>query len=137
MQILSAASQHRGVSLWTRLALMTCTVLLFTFLTAEPFRFTARAHGAKPLPPAAGLIVIVNTTVDGNDVVPGDGQCDSNIGLPGEQCTLRAAIMEANAHAGDDAIHFEIPASDPGCSGGQCRIKYSTALPDISTNIEF
>src|SRR5215813_220805 len=137
MQILSAASQHRGVSLWPRLALMACTVLLFTFLTASRLSSSSSAHGGRPVPLPAGLIFVVNTTADGSDVAPGDGQCDSNIGLPGEQCTLRAAIMEANAHAGDDAIHFEIPASDPGCSGGQCRIKYSTALPDISTNIEF
>ncbi len=43
---------------------------------------------------------VVNTTDDANDAAPGDGICQT-INL---NCTLRAAITEANALAGDDII---------------------------------
>src|SRR5262245_63420762 len=137
MQISSIAFQCQSARWWQRLALITLAILVFTVFSAARLSPASSAHGGGSVSQPAGLIFIVNTTADGNDVAPGDGQCDSNISLPGEQCTLRAAIMEANAHPGDDAIRFEIPASDAGCSGGQCRIRYSTVLPDISTNIEF
>src|SRR5438132_609352 len=42
----------------------------------------------------------VNTTVDSVDASPGDGICADSLG----RCSLRAAIMEANAHAGPDSI---------------------------------
>src|ERR1051326_7209923 len=46
----------------------------------------------------------VNSTTDAVDVNPGDGTCAT----AGSVCTLRAAIQEANAHAGDDTI--DVPA---------------------------
>ena len=42
----------------------------------------------------------VNTTVDAVDELPGDGICDAGDG----DCSLRAAIMEANALAGADEV---------------------------------
>lgn len=42
----------------------------------------------------------VNSTADTVDAAPGDGACSD----AGGNCTLRAAIREANALAGDDAI---------------------------------
>ncbi|MEA2422358.1 MAG: large repetitive protein, partial [Thermoleophilaceae bacterium] len=42
----------------------------------------------------------VNTGVDGVDVIPGNGTCDTGTGA----CTLRAAIQEANALPGADEI---------------------------------
>ena len=50
-------------------------------------------------------------------------------------CTLRAAIEEANAHAGGDGISFSIPTSDPGYSNGMWTINLSRALPDISDSV--
>jgi CSLREA domain-containing protein len=44
----------------------------------------------------------VNTTVDGMDANPGDGICEMTIGEG--DCSLRAAIMEANVHLGADVI---------------------------------
>src|SRR3546814_3173471 len=41
---------------------------------------------------------------DDTDRNPGDGKCDGSL-LPGDKCTLRAAIMEANALAGRSAEH--------------------------------
>ena len=47
---------------------------------------------------------IVNTAADAPDQVPGDGQCAA-FGLPpAARCTLRAAIMEANAQGGSHLI---------------------------------
>jgi len=52
----------------------------------------------------------VTSTGDEPDLVPGNGACLTSAGT----CTLRAAIMEANAHADlSDSIVFAIPTSDP------------------------
>lgn len=48
---------------------------------------------------------VVNSNGDGADSAPGDGVCETASG--NGICTLRAAIGEANALAGDDAITFE------------------------------
>ncbi len=44
--------------------------------------------------------ILVNTTADGTDAAPGDGACQTANG----QCTLRAAIQEANALGGQQSI---------------------------------
>ena len=49
---------------------------------------------------AQGVTFTVNSTADAADNNPGDGLCDPGTG----NCTLRAAIMEANALAGADTI---------------------------------
>src|SRR5438034_8433709 len=56
-----------------------------------------------PMPAKAGLLLVVDSTADTSDNAPGDGVCDG-----GGACTLRAAIEEANATPGADAINFEI-----------------------------
>lgn len=56
----------------------------------------------------------VNETGDASDVSAGDGVCDRDASTPGSQCTLRAAIEEANALAGSDNITFNIPKTDGG-----------------------
>ena len=53
-----------------------------------------------PAEPAQAATFTVNSTVDAVDATPGDGACDDGAG----SCTLRAAIMEANASAGADTI---------------------------------
>jgi hypothetical protein len=40
------------------------------------------------------------------DATPGDDICDVDLITPGPQCTLRAAVMEANAKPGPDRIVF-------------------------------
>lgn len=49
----------------------------------------------------------VNMTTDAVDANTGDSICDSDLGTPGLQCTLRAAIQEANATAGANTIDFD------------------------------
>src|SRR5262245_44419058 len=53
---------------------------------------------------AGAATFTVTTTVDGDDANPGDGLCATM----GGECTLRAAIEEANAH--DDLDTIELPA---------------------------
>ncbi|MGM0621681.1 MAG: right-handed parallel beta-helix repeat-containing protein [Bacteroidota bacterium] len=71
---------------------------------------------------------IVNSTGNDGDTNPGDGICDTggpNVeGKP--ECTLRAAIQEANALAGKNHIMFDIPGSAPHV------ISPETALPEIT-----
>ena len=42
------------------------------------------------------------------DLVPGDTHCDAINVIPGDQCTLRAAVMEANAGDSPDRIEFVV-----------------------------
>jgi hypothetical protein len=55
--------------------------------------------------PAQAATYVVNTfDVDLPDANTGLAECDANPGVVGDQCTLRAAIMQANAGAGQDTI---------------------------------
>ncbi len=81
----------------------------------------ASAAGPAPEGANAPLLFTVNTTSDAGDATPGNGICDTASG-----CTLRAAITEANAHAGPDTIHFAIPGNGPH------TINLTSNLPNIS-----
>ena len=61
----------------------------------------------------------VNSILDTGDSSPGDAVCDDG----GGNCTLRAAIEEANALSGTDNIHFSI------AGGGPHTFTPATALP--------
>jgi CSLREA domain-containing protein len=56
-----------------------------------------------------------------------DGSCSDG------DCSLRDAIILANANPGADTIQFNIPATDPSCMGGVCTI-YPTSgqLPPLT-----
>ena len=53
-----------------------------------------------------------------------DGLCDTDLVTAGEQCTLRAAIMQANFLAGPATIHFAI-------GSGPQKIAPTTQLPGV------
>lgn len=72
--------------------------------------------------PATATFTVNNSTLDTSDAVPGDGVCNDGTG----NCTLRAAIEEANALAGIDTINFNIAPSGPH------TITLISALPAIS-----
>ncbi len=82
--------------------------------------------------------MVVNSTGDGTDNDPGDGVCKTGgpliDGVP--ECTLRAAIMEANATHGVDRITFAIPASSPHYESAtrafRIRPQRPNALPEIT-----
>ena len=66
----------------------------------------------------------VDSTADSSDINAGDGICDDGAG----NCTLRAAIEEANASAGHDAVHFSI-------GSGIQTITPSSSLPVITDSV--
>lgn len=76
-----------------------------------------------PSATAAPLTFTVNVNTDEVDANPGDGTCETaNTG----ECTLRAAIEEANANAGADTIEFNIPG------GGVHTITLAGQLPNLN-----
>jgi len=64
-----------------------------------------------PRPADASTTFTVNALSDNEDASNGDNRCDINTVLSGDQCTLRAAIQQANATPGADTITFNIPDS--------------------------
>lgn len=71
--------------------------------------------------------ILVNINTDENDANTADGFCDVDTNTPGLQCSLRAAIQEANARSGYDIINFDIP--------GFAIINVMTALPAITERV--
>ena len=82
-------------------------------------------------PGAGGLVFTVNSVSDGIDENQGDGLCYTGNTLPGgeQECTLRAAIQEANHanNAGLDLIAFDI-----GETGGVQTISPTGPLPALT-----
>src|SRR6266542_1405232 len=88
---------------------------------------------APIVPTSAVTTFVVNSTINDNDANTAAGICQTTVA---GQCTLRAAIQQANALAGADTINFNIPAGSPGCVGATnpvCNIlPQGVALPTIS-----
>ena len=72
--------------------------------------------------PASAATFVVDTSVDAVDATPGDGLCATTVGA----CALRAAVQEANALGGPDAIVLPAgtylltlagPGEDAGAAG--------------------
>jgi hypothetical protein len=77
---------------------------------------------------AAGCVPLsstftVNSSADSGDSSPGDGTCRT--AASATECTLRAAMEEANALAGSQTILFNLP-------DGDTVIYPATALPEIT-----
>lgn len=65
-------------------------------------RLTGDSHAVRLTPTvAADGEFTVNSTTDAPDALPGDGACATEAG----NCTLRAAVQEANDLVGNDIIH--------------------------------
>jgi hypothetical protein len=91
------------------------------------FALTATAVASTPVA-AAGHTYIVRSIGDRGDRNVGDGVCDTTANPNTTNCTLRAAIEEANADAVGDRIRFAITA-------GSTRVKTiapDTGLPAIT-----
>ncbi len=74
------------------------TMCLLTFL----FTFPAQTFAVD---------FTVNLTADQHDANLGDGVCDINLATAGEQCSLRAAVEQANNLGSDDRVLFNLPAN--------------------------
>jgi hypothetical protein len=119
-------------------------LLMMTRTAIHPLKILAAVGAAFVLwglllayassPADADPTFIVNSTGDQNDIdfpggtfdEPSDAKCDVDSTLEGDQCTLRAAIQEANVTAGNDTI-------DIGVTG---TVNLAEVLPDLSSNIE-
>ena len=83
-------------------------------------------------PSHATTTFTVNSTADYADATPAVPSCDTGNTVPGAggepevECTLRAAIQQANYTSGADTINFAIPGSDVK------TIAPATALPTIT-----
>jgi len=66
--------------------------------------------------PVAGSVFTVNSTTDADDANPGDGLCATSAG----ECTLRAAVTEANALPGQDEV--DLPSGTFPLALGQLSI---------------
>jgi CSLREA domain-containing protein len=64
-----------------------------------------------PGPARAATTFTVNSTADAPDASLAGAACDTDLFTGGDQCTLRAAIQQANATAGADTINFAIPGT--------------------------
>ncbi len=64
----------------------------------------------------------VNTTADVPDNNPGDNKCEGTLLSGVKVCSLRAAIQEANAHAGFDFIEYTVEGT----------VTLGSLLPDIT-----
>ncbi|MDX1404915.1 MAG: DUF6701 domain-containing protein, partial [Woeseiaceae bacterium] len=82
---------------------------------------------------------VVNSTGDASDNNAGDGVCDTGgtNSASAAECTLRAAIEEANAYAGANTITFNMPTTEPGYTASPLSytITPATALPTISEQV--
>ncbi len=90
-----------------------------------------RSETKKPrvLLAQAPTTFVVTVTGDGADPIVGDGVCESDYTTTGSQCTLRAAIQEANFATGANTINFNIPG------GGVQTISPTSALPTIGDQV--
>jgi CSLREA domain-containing protein len=101
---------------------------------AAPFGSTSEFSLAYT---ASDGVFTVNSTGDAGDTNVGDGVCytgGSNSETNAE-CTLRAAIEEANFGASADTIDFNMPATEPGHSGGIWTITPTSPYNDIRQTV--
>ncbi|HEV7473600.1 MAG TPA: Calx-beta domain-containing protein [Pyrinomonadaceae bacterium] len=86
-----------------------------------------RVDELAPASPAApSMSFVVNDAGDAADNSFGNGVCDTSA-APGDQCTLRAAMQEAEAAFGGDTITFNLPSPS--------TITLNSALPDILSRL--
>jgi len=116
----------RARALTSLRAAVAVALLLALLVAAEPAR-------------SAPTTFTVNSTGDENDLDypdgtfdgSSDGTCDVNAGTTGDQCTLRAAIQEANATTDADTMNFNI-ATGCDATSGVCTITPASELPAIT-----
>ncbi|MDJ0496614.1 MAG: PKD domain-containing protein, partial [Acidimicrobiia bacterium] len=82
-------------------------------------------------------VVLVNSTGDADDNNPGDHVCDTGgtNSKGATECTLQAAMREAEASGTVDTIHFKMPPTESGHSAGVWTITPTSALPLMLTTM--
>ncbi|MDJ0780924.1 MAG: right-handed parallel beta-helix repeat-containing protein [Desulfosarcinaceae bacterium] len=109
--------------------------------TIQPYPFWRAIGILVTIMAITGLITthaaafVVNLSGDASDADLTDGVCDTNLVALLQQCTLRAAIEQANANAGLDTITFSILTLPLG-AGVPAVIQPTTNLPTITDPLE-
>jgi CSLREA domain-containing protein len=100
-------------------------VIVFSLSVLMAWLVLPRAirRALEPTAFAAAKVFTVNVNGDGHDANPGNGICETSIS---GNCSLRAAIEEANANSGTDTINFNIPGA------GVHTISPNSGLPFIT-----
>src|SRR5258706_1279001 len=111
---------------WFMLAVMASIVALGVLVALHHVESSRKVHVQSGMM-VFGNTYVVNSTGDG-DNDPFIRGCDDGT----HHCTLRAAIQQANFHAGTDDITFNIPTSDPGFNNGTWTINLGKALDPLS-----
>jgi CSLREA domain-containing protein len=91
----------------------------------------AIAAASATIPARAATTFTVNSTADAPDASLAGPACDTDLFTGGDQCTLRAAIQQANVTSGADAINFAIPGT-----GVKTIAVGSTGLGELPTITE-
>jgi hypothetical protein len=106
---------------WSRKVLLAaCLMVVATLLAACLMMAAQPAH--------ASTTFVVNSQGDQIDANGSDGVCDTNAAAAGNQCTLRAAIQQANSTSGADTINFNIPE-------GGVSLFPTTGMPSITDTV--
>jgi CSLREA domain-containing protein len=136
-------SHQSKLSSFTRLQIskwLSIAIVLSLFLPAATLA-KSRGHVSRSKPRSSinasaplTTVIEVNTTNDGDNLDPSVG-CDTEPGIPGDQCSLRAAIQRAGTLNGDGEIRFNIPSTEFNCNSGLCIINLTRTLPTLDTNV--
>jgi hypothetical protein len=100
------------------------------FVVGLALSLTALAAAVAPSSVAAATTFVVNKTGDAADLNLTNAKCDTST-TSGNQCTLRAAIQEANDTPGNDTINFNITSS-----GTTKVITPGSPLPPITEQVK-
>jgi len=98
-----AIDKGTSATAWSRKTLLGVCLMMVAALMAACLMMAAQ-------PAHASTTFTVNDTRDSPDASStAGGTCDIDVFIDGNQCTLRAAIQQANATSGADTINFNIP----------------------------
>ncbi|MDP8901404.1 MAG: hypothetical protein M3N33_09755 [Actinomycetota bacterium] len=114
-----------------RKAILALGILLAALVAAWSLLAAGPAHGR----PLLGNTFTVTTTVDLADADLADSVCDVNLFTEGNQCSLRAAMEEANATPNDTfegEIFNDLTKFDIAGTGVVKTIRPSSELPNIT-----
>ncbi len=78
--------------------------LVITIMLQTQLAWAAGYTAKRDMRADAPATYEVNVITDGVDANIADGVCDINLSLAGQQCTLRAALQQANQHSGRDTV---------------------------------
>ena len=79
---------------------------------------------------ASALSFTVNTTADAHDADPGDGKCADAAG----QCTLRAALEEADASPSGSTVSINVPSGAYDLTLGSLTLGSATVPLSITVD---